>query len=427
MSAAESVQWPGCVRRAPVADRNSHKQRARPHQILAYWSQIVIVSVLLLSQFGISLFTVGGRFVVEAAVVSVMPLIFVNRPLRRYLTAILQGTRFVAGLLMLTVLFGIGALLFQSVVAAYADFRCCVVLLFCYCAVSAESQLDGIKKQVLLHLSIVSTIIGFAAAEVFRDAHIAKVQFNILACAIALYLLAREKRPGAFLFMAGIAAYAAILSFYRTYWLVTGLSCVCFGALLVASAARKGQIKRAFVTVVGLAAATSFAVQSGIVGDYLHSSEKRYIQSIGKTQKLIEVFTGGGEVKGGDDIRIGYFQFILESPTSVLLPHGLGSRAAYGDVNPFFDQFAEFANTADSGFFYIVYHGGLITAIPIFYLFIKRIARRTHRKSTIERMYVLAGLAIFAAYFIPVGDLFVIVERGAFAGAYLGMLVNRNL
>jgi hypothetical protein len=96
-------------------------------------------------------------------------------------------------------------------------------------------------------------------------------------------------------------------------------------------------------------------------------------------------------------------------------------------VSSFFDAYDTPANTADSAVLFAAYHLGLAISVALLIALFSRLRWRLRGSSGIDKAYVLIGVSVFLVFALTVGDLFVVMQRGIFAGAYLGALMNKRL
>lgn len=396
--------------------------------VAAHWIQILVITFIFLSQFGIRLLTINSRYLIEPAVILFYVVAAANKSARRALYSVFGNTRFRIAVIACVGLFLIGVVNFEDIIGPYADLRACLALLLCYFLISTRTPNENSKRHALIHLAFATIIFDLISSRIFVDPNSDKNQFNIVACVALLYLAARERKSLVFTVAAALGAYEAIISFYRTYWVVIGISCLLFGTALVIDLIRSGRLRSAAALGAGLCLPLAVLVQSGAVTNYLYSSESRFIQSVGKTTETLNALSGDSSLKKGDDIRLGYYQFILEKPQSILLPRGLGYRDTQGNLDEFFDRFGDgVGGTQDSGIFYMAFHLGLPLTLLVLKVLWTQFRARLRLTPFIDKFYVCSGLAILAIYMSTSGDQFVMVERGVWFGIFLGILRNRDL
>ena len=164
-----------------------------------------------------------------------------------------------------------------------------------------------------------------------------------------------------------------------------------------------------------------------MIPNYLSSSHARRVQSVEKSTHFINSLIFGAPLQAGDDLRFAYVEFVLHDPAALLLPHGLGARGYYGNVDPTLVGYHDQANTADSGLLYVLFHGGFVVTVVLLIGLARRLRQRLTSVRMLDAMYVAAGVIVFATYLITVGDVFVVLQRGATAGMFIGVLGNRRM
>jgi hypothetical protein len=390
---------------------------------------IVAANILLLSPLATIVLNFGGKYVIEAGLVPYLIFLYVYRPLAFAELAKTARSPVMLGFTaLLGVLFGIGAIEFDDVIGPYTDFRACYIMFFCFMFFYQARTNNPAKLKTLVWLCLTYLPFGLVYEIANSHADTAKSIVSIFVNVILCHVASRQQRPLPLIVAFGLMTFVAILSGFRTYWLVSAFTILTYLCFYVAVRLQVRQYKLAYGILIAIIGITTAVVLSGVVTSYFKSSQSKYIQSIAKTQAYVDAVTQGSSLPNSDAVRTGYYICAIEYAPDFLLPHGLGSKSVPSLIHPFFNRFAAPANTLDCGFFFLVYHFGyFLSAIIVGGLVIAISKRLKFSQIKGERYYVLAGLLPIVAYLNGAAFPFTIIQIGAFFGAYLGLLLNPYL
>jgi len=216
--------------------------------------------------------------------------------------------------------------------------------------------------------------------------------------------------------------FIAVVAFWRQYWIVTGLS-LLFVFHSVFTNYRGVARRRAIWLLVGgciLAVGIAYSQFESLVRFFV-SDQARYSQSIAKTNDVIRVVNGTGDLSTSDAVRLAYFTFIAEHPFRLVVPHGLGYREYINNVDPYFNQFTGFngVSTIDSALFYVAFHYGLFAFILLVAWLSISFVFQARNKGKIRT------ILLYSILLIPMlfdGGQIVSILRAYWIGAYVGLI-----
>lgn len=381
-----------------------------------HWRDFVHISICVLALFsGLSnlVFDFDGLYIFELAilVVVIYSVFFPNLFSESIKFAIVDrdsNVFFLAALLLFLLI--IGGVVGGDFANAYTDFRANLVVVVGYCfSISAFKR--G-KWEVVAVSALIAGLGSILHWVYVLNYAVLDYKFSvpILSCVVATLLYRDNSRQGmAYISFALLIAMSAI-AFYRQYWLY-----VMVIIFLFAIDSRKSTVNRKnylpfLLVIFSPLLVLGYEVFFNLVAD----NESLYIQSFGKTQDLLDFFSGSSGLTESDAIRLAYFEYLLTHFYEVVLPHGLGYKSFFDNVSPWFYQYSIEANTIDSLLFYLTFHYGLVFVLPLFIFFL----RKLYLNSTFsfwEKLF-LFSMVLNIMFFD--GGLATVISRSFWLGVY---------
>ena len=393
---------------------------------------ILIYSILFFSQFSIDIFTIGGKYYGELALISCLILsIFFKDVFFIEIGRAICNANFILISIFILIIGLLGWYLRTDFPAAYSDARANIlfiagvfiglklskkpewIIYFYYCAV-----FTGIFS-VIYWVSI--NFFGFSDRAQISTKYASMMMAAILSLVLSADLQSENKLIFAFILMAFLSA----ISFYRQYWLVSILGFF----FTIGFARRNGKLSKLIFFIFLVLLLSIPLVPWDSLFSYFIDNESRYIQLVGKTTDIIELLSGQSSMTDSDSLRMAYYQIIIDRPLFLILPHGLGYKAVLGNVSDYFDVFGIDENTIDSCFFYFFYHYGLLLFVIILTLALYFIIVCGYSRA--RSSYYLIFIMVFILMIFD-GSQFTVMQKSIWFGicfgyAIVGGIKNRSL
>ena len=385
------------------------------------WLSPTIYAFLLFSTFSVKIFDIAGNYLFEAALlVAIAWACLARDPIARSIVRAVRRHQVpvLIAFTTITVLFLIGGLVGGNAIYSYGDYRANLVILAGFLVCREFIGRDplpiiqlGIATGVFSAIGWYFNITGDTASSKFASPYVCMLVAIILACQTRRVMMASLALL--------ILVFLAAVSFYRQYWISALCGVIYVLAYGLSQFGSRARLRLATICVLGtIAGLFAFPSYISTVENFFIGDESHYIQGVGKTQNIIDAaINGNGTLQQSDETRLSYFTFAFTEPWKVLLPHGLGYRAFYNDIDPFFDKSNVDVTTIDSLFFYMAFHYGLLLTIPILLWIVRGLWLYRSSNGTLPALCV-AAVVLIALLFD--GGQAVIIDR-AF---WLGMLVG---
>jgi hypothetical protein len=376
---------------------------------------------ILFSTPSIKLFTFGGNYFPEISIVVCFLYYYFSGDvfLSELFAALAYGRNlFCYSVISLAALCFLGAFRGGDPLNSYAEFRS--IIFFVIGLQFVVFEVRGGRSETIILFATIASIAGFfdwTYGYFFPSADSSvKYASPIYSAAVAGILGALCGREKLFYISIVIALICAVLGFYRQYWIIAGAVTI-FGILC-----GRLRLLTSRVGVVGIfASIVVFIFAMQWFNEVVDSNESLYIQSVGKTNDLLGFFEGTVEQTESDALRQGYFIFLLTHPVETIFPFGLGSRAVYGNVSHWFDQYLIPANTLDSVWFYSSFHFGSLFTI----IFIIILGKSWSIFS--KKIGLLAGISFLVCLMMPIffdGGALTVLPRAFWLGALFGIVAH---
>ncbi|RDU99597.1 hypothetical protein [Trinickia dinghuensis] len=410
----------------------SQRHPGHPEQILnravsnvVKWIPPMLYAYLLASTFAIKTFTFGGSYLFEAPLaLSIGFGLLARDPLARaaYRTVRYRRGHALALFLFITTLFVVGALVGQDVGYAYGDYRANLMVALAFLVGWEFRDRDprplirfGIATGALAILSWYFQLASNDLETKFTSPYVCLIVAIVLAC--------RIRRVVPALVALGMLIFLAAVSFYRQYWIGAGAGALILVGFMFARFDAAARVRTAAVliamAVVGVFALHSYAAK---IESFFMDDQSRYIQSVGKTENLMSALgQGDNQMQQSDVVRMAYFQFMVEQPWKLALPHGLGYRSAFDNIDPFFNKLNFDVTTIDSLLFYLAYHYGLVVTVPLLaWLALSLLKCRAH-----DGTIAILGLAIVLGISLSFdGGQAVVIPRAIWLGIFVSCIAK---
>lgn len=242
------------------------------------------------------------------------------------------------GLLLLLL---IGFIFHHNLLAAYSDFRPCILLAFGFSIFTVEPielKIDAGKLAFWFNFYIMLSNI-FSNVFLPETSSSIKVVYPILSSVYCVFFCLRYKKIAMNDYMLYLSVacgcFMAISSFYRAFYFCALVILIISFIHSIASIVLPNRPVNSRVAGILLLSSAILAMSAGDfissrVYNYLTSSEDRYIQSVGKMNDIIA--TLGGESSPGTETTRGmYYSYIWNHFAEFMLPSGLGQKAIEGN------------------------------------------------------------------------------------------------
>lgn len=390
---------------------------------------LILVALILLSPFGFHILNIGGYYLIEIFIGFIFILYGVIN--KKVFNEMMTGVRFpltVIMFLLLLVLMIVGIFILKNPQSSYSDFRSLLIFSFTFLFFLYSKTNIKNKLNIIVIIAFLSSVFSIVYPLVYVSEG-TKNSYPIFSVIILMYVSAIKKSPLLLVISTIIASYMALTSFYRSYWIIIGI-CIFLFTLLLFIQLNIFKNKKAIYLIILIIFLTLISIgiiNSGFLNSYLNSSESRYIQSIGKWKDLTNTLFYNQDLSESDEMRVAYYEYIIDNWTNLILPHGLGYEGVFGNLDNYFIGFSIPPNTIDTSFLYLSYHFGLLLTLIFFIFLLKKSNNKLKRISIIEKCYVLVGLATVILYASIAGDIFTVIQKAFFAGAFLGVILNKNI
>jgi hypothetical protein len=390
------------------------------------WAAATVYATLLLSSFSLRAFTIGETYVFEIPLaICILFGCLLGDPLAKLVRLALtdRAHKFYIAVFLMLPFCLIGAMTSGSTFAAIADLRSNLVIVLGI-RVAFVAKREG-RLADLLRLAVMCSIlsVGYWGFATFVDGlTIAKYATSYMAAVVGILLSVEFQRRRELAICLVCLTFIAVVAFWRQYWIVTALS-LLFVFHSVLTSYRGAVRRRAIWLLVGgciLAIGITYSQFENLVRFFI-SDQARYSQSVAKTNDVMRVVNGTGDLSTSDAVRLAYFTFIAEHPLRLIVPHGLGYREYINNVDPYFDQFVGFngVSTIDSALFYVAFHYGLIACILLVaWLSISFVFQAKHKGKI--RTTLLYSILLIPLLFD--GGQIVSILRAYWIGTYVGLI-----
>lgn len=410
----------------PIRQLCHAEQKREATGYLISWIMAGIYSILALSAFSLDLFTISGVYLFEIPLlVCIVIGLLVQDPLARLVkVSVTEGAwRFYLGVVFVLVFCFVGVLTTGSFVAAYADFRANLVLLLglrvAFVARRRAKQVDLLRFAVVCSIA---SVVYWCILALSGHLTFTKYATCYMAAVVGIVLASELKAAKHLLLSLACLLFVAGVSFFRQYWVVAFVG-VVFVLHSVFLAFEGGVRRRAVGFLLAgcvITAAFGYVHLEAITGFFMND-ESRYIQGIAKANDALGAIDGTGELSTSDDVRLGYFTFMVEHPLRLVVPHGLGSRSFVDNVDPYFSKFVGFSgvSTYDSALFYVAYHYGILTCLVLLAWFGISFRYRCKHKG------IISTILLYCILLVPMlfeGAQATVIFRSFWLGAFVGLI-----
>lgn len=419
-----------------------------------------LVTVLLLSAWGPALLKINGFYAPEllAPPLAIYVLARYPRLARSILRCVLSPIG-IAGALWISLVAVIGVLARGSIVGPYSEWRASLFLLYSFIFMCFRGRKQGqIWATRLMWVSFAALCLDvlFAAGGILKPGFLGqplpdpgeatgfgfgRISVPALNIVVVSYLAARARRVGLLavvLILGGVVS----LGGHRVVLAATAISALFVPLVMIGVVRARGMPSRWLRLLVAplVIVAMVAAFRSAVIQNYLEEArgiQNRLFTHTIDTLSGIQRGLAGGTIEYGDEtIRAAYAAFVLTQWSSLLLPHGLGSREVEGKLGAGFPDVAarwgvatKDANTHDNTVLYAAYHHGLlVTGLIIVLLTWLLLHRLRIEPGLLGRLYILvaiAGVIMVDMIYPPVPGINVACIYGLFLGTLLNPLALR--
>jgi hypothetical protein len=355
------------------------------------WGSSLFYSFVLFSTFSFKIFALGEMYLFEAAVASsiIYCAVFKDRVGGAFVGAFRRRRRVLFfALFTMLVLALVGCFTHGDVAEAYTDLRANMFVV-------VGAALGGVvlqhRSEVVFKLAI-STIfwsITYWVVSFLSGTLSTKFATPLFAGVMAVIIASDQGRLKATMISLLGLIFLAAVSFFRQYWIIAVIVAVMAVLQLLRGGAKR--VGAALALVAGVAFAV--LVSSGFVSELFNSNDSLYIQSIGKTNDLLE-WMNGGSASDSDNLRASYFIYMWEQFVRLLIPHGLGAGANAANFDPWFYSVSDASSTIDSLLLFLAYHYGYLILIPLFGWFVWTSLKVQLRRGALRAAMLFAVLAV---------------------------------
>ncbi len=389
------------------------------------WISPTIYSLVLFSAFSIKVFDVGGNYLFEAALFLAIGWGLIARdPIARAVVRIVRYKRHevIAAFITITALFILGSLIGGNAIYSYADYRANLSILLGFLIFWDFRRRDSLP---LIQLGIVTGIISALSwyFQVTGDSLGTKFASPYVCMLVAIVLACESRRMALAALATVLLVFLAAVSFYRQYWI--SAACGIVYLLSYAASQLENRSRMRLVIIIAAGAIVAIPVAPRLVSkveDFFVSDQSHYIQAVGKTQNFLDAtVSGNGRMQGSDETRFSYFKFIFTNPWKVTLPHGLGYRSFFNDIDPYFSQSVVEVTTIDSLFFYMCFHYGILLTAPFLAWLVRGIYVSRRKRGMMPTMCI--AVVMFVALLFDGGQA-VVISRAFWLGMLIAMIVH---
>lgn len=382
---------------------------------------LFVYIALLFSGFSNLIFDYDGLYVFELAVlVAIVYSVFIPNSISRIsmeaLYCYARPVSLVVGVVFFFMI--LGWIIGGNFANAYTDFRANLIGVLGYFWACFLLRLG--KWRVIAYAGLFSGACSLLSWFYVYNLGVLDAKFAapVIACAIAVMLFRENLNYKLAILSLLVLIVMSAVGFYRQYWFY-----VLFSALLLfknSSRLRYGKIN--LFPILVLSMIPLFSIGYGVFLGVVGGNESLYIQSIGKTEDLLNFFSGTNELSESDAIRVAYFEYIYLFWYKIILPHGLGYKSFFDSIDPWFFQYSIEANTIDSLFFYLSFHYGLLLAMPLIIYFIIRLGRNSSYGNFEKIIFLLMGFNIM----LFDGAQATVISRSLWLGVYVAFISTRR-
>jgi hypothetical protein len=257
--------------------------------------------------------------------------------------------------------------------AAYADYRCVIVLGGAY-YVGRAAMSDVTYSRIIVVFLLLSLLFCSIHPDVGKAVTIvAKYPVAVLSAVVAVYIAAGRGWYLSIVLALLLGTYLAIHSFYRQNFLIMAFAFMIVPTIPLVGLQRSKY--RMYMESIGLAVASFLLLAllptiAARVMLYFRSDESRYVQSVAKTQDLVAFLSGNGAANVGDRVRLEYISFITDHWLYFLLPGGFGQKVLSLQWRSFWMPRNEvmLGSSLDGGHLFLAAHFGILLAGCILFL-----------------------------------------------------------
>lgn len=327
---------------------------------------------LLMSGFSTLIFDISGNYFFEGVVIFslVFHLFYPSKVFGLILVGVKKNIKkIMLCAVFLFLMFVVGWTVGHSAKNSYGDFRAllCIPIGYFFFVESKKYNFEGVVA--LFGLCTGLTWIVFWVYANRMGIIGSKFPVPILSVVSACLIFGVKKNKIESMLSLLCLGFIAAIGMFRQYWLYVVLA----GGFVLVCYFKTGTYREKVLWGFLLSVFIAFLVVIGswYIVYYSKYDQSFYIQTVGKTQDLMNAAQGFGALSESDAIRLGYFKFIIIKWYELLIPHGIGYRSFLNLVDPWFDRFDIIPNTIDSGLLYSVFHFGWILTFFILFKIIK--------------------------------------------------------
>jgi len=380
----------------------------------------IFYSFILLSNFTFQLFSFNGNYYFEVALLScAIYFILVRDSVGISIYTSIQKYRntIILACILLTPFLVIGIVNWGSPAASYADYRSNLVFIISF--IIAKRVIGKFPYEILLLGFMTSLLTMINWLYLYKIGGLdAKFPFPLFSIVLTIILATKLRKLWFLLGAILILAFTAAVSFFRQYWIISALTVlyIFIDVPKFTKRLRSWKIIFSVSTLLVLIAYYSYP----ILINFFYSDQSRYIQSIGKSVDLLNMM-GGLQTDRSDSLRLAYFVYAYDQFPSLILPHGLGSKAMGDTISPWFNTYSPLSSTIDSSFIFVVYHYGYIVVLPLLLWYIKKLYSAYMVNGI---MVQTTWLLIFAVPLFLDGGQLTVTDRAFWYGLFSSYIVN---
>lgn len=384
----------------------------------------LLYSFILFSPFSFFAFSVGGNYYVEIAafICFLIGLLLRDQLYDSFKKSLLRSGRKAQSIVFLIFfVFLLGCIIGGSVVNSYSDFRASLAIVFGF-LFALYCHKNGQHKNLLLlcFFCIVFYILNWLILFYYNQLDV-KYNAPYIAAIVGIYISTLIKSFRSFLTFTICLVFLSAVSFYRQNWIAAACA-VAYGGLFFfekTNFLRKARLMTLLFSTLLVFSLFQDQIVSN-VGSFYTQDESRYIQSVGKTNDVLEFLSGSSKMSESDAIRLGYFEYVVQQPHKLIFPHGLGYKSVFNNIDQYFNQFSIEANTIDSFAFFVIYHYGLFVFLIFAFWLLMSFRSHSFKAGIFKTGLIFAPMLIIMLFD---GGSAVVINKAFFFGIYCGLIL----
>lgn len=337
---------------------------------------------------------------------------------------------FVVLFFILLLFSALGILTGDNFIYVYSDFRAIFVFMFFVLLIPVNLQqylsVSRAVVSIFVALSLFDVIYLLLRNSALGLAEQRSIVMTICPFFLSLLWLGRGKYlyAGGFLVL---LIFESIVSAMRINYIYVILCLIgWFGFIFNALRSRNcgGFIKLLFLAGALVVAGVAL---TPLVNNYLQSDSSRYFHAVVRVKQMFS----GESMLSGEQVRAGTTFLMVNEPTSLLLPQGLGWRNHVDRIQSLYEKKYGVLSSMDSNLFYCAYHFGLIFGLIVLFSVVVLVARlllNSYRKGFYAgTLCCLLACSGFLAMFILKSWVFVYLNCGFVYASVIFMMRRPEL